>query len=77
VLNVVAATCAHQGQNLRACIGHVCSGVEPILEKEKETKDETGSLALGEEINCQRERDSPLQDGAAPESESRAKPAKQ
>src|SRR5436305_1387203 len=40
-------------------IGHVSCGVNPILEKEEKTEDESGNLPLVKEVNRQQQRHQP------------------
>src|SRR5208282_1469790 len=77
VLDEIGITGCHQRQCLGASVGHVGSGVEPVLKEEKQAEDEAGGVALGEEVRGQEKRDKPLQQRASPEAKCGAKPAEQ
>ena len=66
-----------QWQHLGAGVSHVGCGIEPVLEKEKETKGEAGGLAFREKISRQKERYKPLQQRPPPQHDRVTEPAKQ
>src|ERR1700676_35484 len=66
-----------QRKHLRASVRHVGRGIEPVLEKEKKTKNKPCVLSLSKEVGSQKERNKPLQQSASPQPERWSKPPEQ
>lgn len=77
MLRQIGVACRHQGQYLRACVGHIFGGIDPILEKEEKAENEPCHLAVREEIDCEKKWNEPLQQCATPEAQCGSKPAKE
>jgi len=77
VLGKLRIASRHQRQHQGARIGHVGCRVQPVLEEEKQAKDEAGDLAFGEEVHGQKKWDQPLQQRPSPQAERSPKPSEQ
>ena len=77
MLDEIGIAGGYQRKNHGARVGHVGCGVEPVFEEEKRAEDESGGLALREEVGGKQERNQPLQQRASPKAESGAKPSEE
>ena len=77
VFNEIRISGCDQWQLLRAGIGHVGRGVEPIFEEEEQAEREAGDLALTEKGSRKQQRNEPLQQRASPEAKRRAEPSEE
>src|ERR1035441_10451303 len=51
VFSVIGVSGGHERQNHGAGVGHVSRRIQPVLKKEEQTKDKSGSLSFVEEIS--------------------------
>ena len=77
VLDEIGIACCYQRQDLGACVRHVGCGVEPVFKKEEQAEGKSGGLALAEKIDCQQERDEPLQQRPSPKTERGTEPSEE